>query len=297
MRPIRRVSGFTLIELLVVIAIVAILIGLLLPAVQRVRAAAAAAACQNNLKQVALAAHHFESATGAFPPGLGRVGTGEPYPGLGWLARLLPHVEQDALWQTVLDAYAYQAPTPNPLQFPHVGIQKPVTLFDCPADDRQSTAHSTRHGFRVAVSGYLGVAGLDAQATTGVLYAGSRVRVGDVTDGTSSTLLAGERPPSPDYWYGWWYASGYPGTGDTVLGVRDRNDRLDETAAACPAGPYAYGPGKPDDLCDAFHFWSRHAGGAYFALCDGSVRKLTYAADPLMPALASRAGGEAVDVP
>ena len=295
MRRMRR--AFTLIELLVALAIVAVLIGLLLPAVQKVRAAAARAQCLNNLKQIALAAHQFEAATGALPPGLGKPGDGERYPHLGWLARLLPYVEQDPLWQTVVDAYAYQGDNPDPTSPPHVGFQTPLSLYSCPADDRQGRPHSTHKGLRVAVGGYLGVAGQNTELTDGVLYLGSRVRLLDIRDGTTNTLLAGERPPSPDYWYGWWYASGFQGTGDTTLGVREINDRVDPGVTDCPAGPYSFAAGSPESMCGAFHFWSFHAGGGHFAFCDGSVRFLAYSADPLMPALASRAGGEAVVPP
>src|SRR2546423_2338842 len=102
-RPARR--GFTLIELLVVIAITAILLGLPLPAVQKVREAAARAKCQNNLKQIGLAAHNFASANGYLPPGV--TGDGANYtnpnsgPYVGCLAYILPYVEQDAIYRTI----------------------------------------------------------------------------------------------------------------------------------------------------------------------------------------------------
>lgn len=283
--------AFTLIEVLVVIAIVGVLIGLLLPAVQKVRAAAARMACQNNLKQIALAAHNYESGVTAFPPGLTIAKKGEPYPYSGWLARLLPQVEQGPLWEASVAAYAAR---PNfPFTLPHLGIMTPVATYSCPADSRQSEIRNTHQGLRAAVSGYLGVLGTDYTKTDGVLYRGSRTRFTDVRDGASNTLLAGERPPTPDFWLGWWYASGSSdGSGDTALGVREVNGGHDPYTADCPAGPDHFRPGKVEEQCDAFHFWSLHAGGANFAFCDGSVRFLTYEADAVLPALATRAGGE-----
>ena len=289
---IRR-HGFTLIELLVVLAVVSVLVGLLLPAVQKVRAAAARTQCQNHLKQIALAAHNAESSAGTLPPGLTLATKGEPYPYLGWLGRLLPQVEQEPLWK--LSVTAYENRPNNPFALPHLGIMTPVKVYSCPADARQSEVRDTHQNLRVAVGGYLGVLGTDYQAKNGVLFAGSKVRLTDITDGTSNTLLAGERPPSPDFWLGWWYASGaVGGSGDTTLGVRELNSGTEPYTAMCPKGPYTFRPGKVDEQCDAFHFWSLHSGGANFAFCDGSVRFLPYTADAVLPALSTRAGGEVV---
>ena len=283
-------------EVLVAIAVAAVLLGLLLAAVQKVRATAARAACQNNLKQVALGIQNSASATKALPAGLATTDPAELYPRLGWLGRLLPHVEQGPLWQESVAAYATRRDAPY--RPPHVGIRTPVAVYACPADERQTKAWGTHRKLTVAVSGYLGVLGTDVAAKDGVLYRGSATRLADVTDGTSNTLLAGERPPSPDFWRGWWYASGSPtGSGDTILGVREQTGGSRTFAESCPFGPYAFRPGSLDDPCDAFHFWSRHAGGAHFAFCDGSVRFLPYSADATLPALATRAGAEAIVIP
>ncbi len=293
---LRSNRGFSLVELLVAIAIIAILLGLLLPAVQKVRSTAARMQCQNNLKQIALAAHNYESPHGALPPGLTLPKVGETLPYIGWLARLLPYIEQDALWRQSLDAYAERPNTPFTL--PHFGIMTPIKTFSCPADDRQSVAHDTHQGLRVATASYLGVNGTNYKAMNGALYPGSRVRLTDVADGTSNTLLAGERPPSPDFWYGWWYASGLVnGGGDTNLGVNELSIPFGNYTSGCPSGPYGYRNGKPTEMCDLFHFWSLHTGGANFALCDGSVRFLRYDAAQVLPALATRAGGEVVASP
>jgi prepilin-type N-terminal cleavage/methylation domain-containing protein/prepilin-type processing-associated H-X9-DG protein len=287
-------GGFTLVELLVVVGILATLIGLLLPAVQKVRASAARADCQNRLKQIVLAAHSYESGHSVLPAGLAKGGNGEPFPSIGWLGRLLPHVEQGPLWELSVRAYAFQPF--NPFRLPHQGIMTPVKVYACPADGRQSEAHNTHANYRVAVTGYLGVSGTDHRRLDGVLYPGSKTRLTDVTDGMSSTLFAGERPPSPDFWYGWWYASGGD-KGDTTLGVRELNSVPDAYAMGCSSGPYAFADGKVDGPCDMFHFWSLHSGGAYFAFADGSVRFLPYSANGILPALATRAGGEAVAAP
>src|SRR4051794_22880561 len=135
--------GFTLIELLVVIAIIAVLIGLLLPAVQKVRAAAAKASCQNNLKQIALAAQAYESANSYFPPGFGGVNnandaslnqtTGGPM--VGCLAYLLPYVEQSAVYSLLQVDWDYYST--GPAWFTNGANTAPartrIKTFECPA--------------------------------------------------------------------------------------------------------------------------------------------------------------------
>jgi prepilin-type processing-associated H-X9-DG protein len=83
---------------------------------------------------------------------------------------------------------------------------------------------------------------------------------------------------------------------DTVLGVREQNVML-VTKGSCPPGFYSFAPGSLTNQCDMYHFWSPHIGGAYFLFADGSAHFLAYSAASVLPALASRAGGEAVSLP
>lgn len=289
--------GTTLIELLVVIAILAIAIGLLVPAVQKVRTAADRLRCASNLRQIGIALHNYHDTLGSLPHGVTAQRRGEPYPRMTWLTRLLPHVEQDALWRATLAAYAYQTwPYADP---PHVAFGTPMRLYACPADGRTLDPQATHRGFQAALTSYVGVLGTAYDSREGCLYLGSRVRLTDIIDGTSNTILVGERPPSPDFWYGWWYAGyGQAGTGsiDMLLGARERNFG-GGYVGQCPPGPYHFQPGRITDQCDVFHFWSLHSGGAHFLFADGSVHFLPYAADGVLPALATRAGGEVVILP
>ncbi|HEX4611472.1 MAG TPA: DUF1559 domain-containing protein [Urbifossiella sp.] len=292
--------ALTLVEVLVALAILAILVGLTLAAVQQARAAGARAGCANNLRQIALALHQFHDAEGAFPPAVKTRIAGGTEPYLSWRGRLLPYIEQMPLWQQTLAAYRVQ---PNPFTDPvHVGRVTVLRVYACPADGRLATPWevTTRpgHTVRTAFGSYLGNSGRETHLRDGILFPNSRVRLTDVADGTSTTLLAGERPPSKDLIYGWWYAGSGQGAGylDAHLGVADLN-RKGPSYHGCPAGPYGYRPPSPDDDCSAFRFWSTHPGGANFALADGSVRFLPYSIEPILRSLASRAGGEIVDLP
>ncbi len=289
-------TAFTLIELLVVIAIIAILIGLLLAAVQNSRAAAGRIACQNHLKQLGLGLHQMQATVGAFPPGISVKSDQGKFPFLGWNARVLPFIEQDAVWRNVQSAFATD---PDLNQFyghkPHAeNLATPIKLFACPADDRLPGPVTVRGGIRVSHTSYLGVVGFNQFLLGGVLFPDSQVRASDIADGSSNTILVGERPPYEDFRFGWWYrgwGQKKEGSGEMILGVREVN----ETYPDCPIEPMPYQAGRVSRSCDVFHFWSLHSGGANFAFADGSVRFLSYSADSILPALASRAGGEVVD--
>lgn len=282
-------KALSLLELVVVLAILALVAGLVLSGVQRARATAARARCADHLRQLGLAAHGYHDAHKVLPPGMAGDGTPEPY--LSWLARLLPHVEQPALWEQTATAYKQEKNFLSPL---HAARSVPVAMFLCPADGRISASASkdaTNHP--VAYTSYLGVVGRNAGLTDGLLYLDSRHKLGDATDGTSNTLLIGERPPNADLSLGWWYAGwGQAKNGDAefLLGARTRC--YNRFIATCPEGPYHFTAGRLDNPCDAFHFWSPHASGAHFAFADGSVRFLRYSVDDILPALATRGGGE-----
>lgn len=290
--------GLTLIELLVVIGILAVLIGLLLAAVQRARDAALRIECSNNLKQIVLGLQSYHDANGAFPPGMRR----EPdaYPYLSWEARLLPYLGHDPAWQQTVADFARQSS--YWIEPRHHNFAQPMAIFTCKADGPTTgqavyliELDGTPQTNGVAFTHYLGVAGKTSNSRDGILYRDSQVRMAEVTDGASQTIFVGERPPSSDALFGWWYAGvgqNFEGSADYVLGVRE--PRTTFRMPTCEYGPYHFAPGRFDNPCDTFHFWSGHTGGANFAFGDGSIRCLSYSADGILPALASRAGGEAV---
>jgi len=284
-----RRRAFSLVELLVVLGIIAVSMGLLLPAVQAARNAAARLKCQNNLKQLALALHLFHGTMNCFPPGHRSAYTPDGLPYSGWTLSVLPYVEQEPLHRSALADYAAQKHDP----FRHPGLGVPLPLFACPSDGRVPGPRvAVRSRENVAFTSYLGVSGRDASTRDGVFHQDSATRFTDITDGTSNTLLLGERPPSADLQFGWRYAGfGQLGTGslDLILGVRERN-LFPGDLNACVPQPFS--GSSLGDPCGVFRFWSPHPGGANFALADGSVRFITYGGADMLPALASRAGGE-----
>ena len=293
-RPPRR--AFTLLELLVVVAILAVLVGLLLPAAQKVRDAAARARCLNHLRQIGLGLHSYHDTHGRLPPGVSYRDGADPQPFMSWLTRILPHVEQPALWAQAERAFAQDKWFEN--DPPHRGLATVVPLYGCPVDYRASRVFLAGGYLPVAFTSYLGVEGRDQFRQDGLLFLDSAIRLTDVTDGTSNTLMVGERPPAADGTLGWWYAGwgqSQDGSAEVVLGVREKNAKY---ADRCPLTVYPFGPGRIDNQCDVLHFWSLHLGqGANFLLADGSVRFLPYSAAPMLTAFASRAGGEATAFP
>jgi prepilin-type N-terminal cleavage/methylation domain-containing protein/prepilin-type processing-associated H-X9-DG protein len=293
-RIMRKRCGFTLIETLVVIAIVAVLAGLLLPAIQRVRDVGYRAKCSNQVKQLGLALQSCHANEGYFPAGVR--GKNTPQPFVSWITPILPYVDQQALWQKSKSAFSQDRVFfHNP---PHVALDTVLSVLNCPADGRGATPQRVVYGYDVALTSYLGVSGTDTDAENGMLYLDSRVSAKDVVDGLSNTLMLGERPPSANLLLGWWYAGtgpDYRGTGDMILGVREFGGMTFQVG--CPYEVGSFSPGSINNTCDSHHFWSLHFGGANFGFADGSVRFLAYSADHLMPALATRAGGEVVAVP
>jgi prepilin-type N-terminal cleavage/methylation domain-containing protein/prepilin-type processing-associated H-X9-DG protein len=310
--PIRR--AFTLVELLVVIAIIAVLIGLLLPAVQKVREAANRTSCQNHLKQVGLAIHNFHDERGRLPAGVMSNEGGKPYYFWSWMTQLLPNLEQEGLYR---QAEAWQASGGMSAWYPWGGFgpgslgdgtpQNPVVgtlvpVWSCPSDVRTLSVPDLA-GLRVALTAYLGVRGSADGSDDGVFFMKSSLKLADVTDGTSQTLMVIERPPNHDLYYGWWFGgTGYAasldqhvGLGDVVLGARDTSYA---TGLDCdPATSVGLRPGQVSDKCAQMHFWSLHPGGANALRADGSVVFLAHAVDAVLPALCSRAGGETAGEP
>ncbi len=326
----RKRPGFTLIELLVVIAIIAVLIGLLLPAVQKVREAASRMKCENNLKQMGLALHMYHDSYQAFPAGYyawpsTNVPTSTTY--TGWQLRLLPFLEQSSLWNQSVAFLTANPAGIDSASFPASNFQSPI--FICPSNTRPTTVYYTAGGFDVSfeLTSYMGVtgnngsnAGAPANALggpsilpgpNGILYYGSAVKMVQVTDGTSNTIAVGERPCSSDLSFGWGfspYGLGY-GDGDTLLGANDgymataQGDVATNVGFHAPLYPASYGlssnPGGGEAYDkDSAHFWSFHLGGANFLFTDGSVHFLAYGTTAAtFSAMCSSNGGEVFTMP
>lgn len=291
MRLSRDHSAMTLIELLLIIAIIGVLFALLLPAVQRVRDSVARTRCSNQMRQIGLALYQYHDVHLRFPPGVSYNNGNDVFPFMSWNTRLLPFLEQGALWNQSVEAYLLvKYFLDNP---PHVALSVVMPLFSCPSDSRTISIAHLSDGKEVAFTDYLGVEGTDQSRQNGVLYLDSRINLSGITDGASNTLLVGERPPSADGILGWWYAGEgqfQDGSCDMVLGVQEIN--VGRYGENCPIGPYSFSSGRPMNQCDAFHFWSLHTAGAHFLFADGSVHFLSYSVASLLPALATRSGGE-----
>ena len=188
---IRR--GVTLVEALVVIAVIGILLGLLLPAVQKIRQSAYKSACQNNLKQLALAVHSFDATHQQMPPYpyLKKPAGSSIVTTMSWRVALLPFLEQDDLFRTSLTAFdlmPFGADVP-----PHTGYRQVVPVYACPADGRLRNPLLTPGGNTVGMTSYMGISygavnGDLKQLRPGIF--GSSRPLSEVSDGLSNTLLS-----------------------------------------------------------------------------------------------------------
>jgi prepilin-type N-terminal cleavage/methylation domain-containing protein/prepilin-type processing-associated H-X9-DG protein len=294
-------TAFTLIELLVVLAILGVLVGLLLPAVQQVREAAARASCQNNLKQFGLALHGYHLRHGSFPAGYVCQPRKDPNwtaPGWGWAAVLLPDTEEENLARQI----DFRLPIEDPgNRAARTAVRK---LLVCPADgatglftvlspdgsplaDAATTSYAACFGVGVFLES-------DPGNGDGLFFRNSHVRVADVTDGTAYTFAVGERASrlTQTAWAG--AVSG--GTARLTDGAPTSNPKTVKGApveALASASIHAlnYNFSDPED------FFSSHRAGANFLFADGSVRVVPTGTEVrLLHDLATRAGGETVDL-
>ncbi len=307
-------SAFTLIELLVVIAIIAILIGLLLPAVQKVREAAARMDCSSKLHNLAIAAHNYHDQNGFLPRNASPNTNGYDDNGRSWswIANTLPFFEQAPLYnQANLGMAIGQQPTFNQVAASHA---TQIKALQCPSDGENSSPRVDRaNGSTSAgcgVTNYKGVAGsawmwgtfatgamgLPAASAPGLDVTNgifcrsdatslSRLTLAQITggDGTSNTLMIGEDLVAKNTHSGWPRANYATGTCAIPLNYATKATDPDFN--------------QPWNWQNVYSFRSRHTGGANFAMADGSVKFISDSI-PLANyrAAATRDGGESIGV-
>jgi prepilin-type N-terminal cleavage/methylation domain-containing protein len=296
-RPFLDRRGFTLVELLVVIAMIGVLVALLLPAVQAARESARRAKCQNNLRQAALALHMYYDNHQHFPAGYilgGRSGDVSNY---SWSAMILSYLEQPAIVnglapnnpQTLREALSDSNKV--------VLMQQKVAAYRCPsvtmADRNPDRTLVNRQGVRVEVASanYVGNHGVlnRCPEARGVFCAGSKVRLPEITDGTSNTFLLGERTNRNLRGTGKHGAAIWVG-GTSTLGNTFPDD---SPVGFLAAARYEMQTGRiadaPASTAPIFCYSSEHGPGSLFAMCDASVRYVSETIDSRIGSLANAA--------
>jgi prepilin-type N-terminal cleavage/methylation domain-containing protein/prepilin-type processing-associated H-X9-DG protein len=313
----RRRSAFTLIELLVVIAIIAILIGLLLPAVQKIRDAAARLQCQNNLKQLGLATMNYENTFQKLPPGFANstskpsTATGNPTPRMSWTALILPYVEQQPLG----NLYDYTADWDAPSNYTASGTQ--LKVFNCPStpgsgtrfdtsisDDNKTTSpraatdYSSLNAIKAFVAlnctGYV-AANKNDPGIIGVLTRNTGTKITDVTDGCSNSIMIAEDSGRPSF-----YAAGGAPMSATVIASQGLVPK--EGAWADPNAAFSIDGSNPDgsvpgpcplNCSNNSELYGFHTAGCNVVFADGSVHFLSKSMNLCtLAALTTRSGGE-----
>lgn len=259
--------GFSLLELLVVIGILAILTGLVISAVQKAREAAARLKCANNLKQLGLAVHSYHDQGNRLP-----------------------------------STHAWIRQVKEYLELGNADGKRAAAVLACPSDPRGLVEYRLGSGSN-GLTWYVTMGTQSFNQNDGVITttASARIRIADVTDGTTSTLLATERPPPPNLLYGWWRGTSFR---DTFSGARETllTYFISNPGGSTCVAPATFGPGQVTNACSFNSIWSHHQNGANFLFLSGSVQFVSHRVnDPLpgstvtiLQALITRSGNEVV---